>query len=456
MNFIDMRGMKRKGEYNEVEYNKRLKYNCNGDYVVMKKDPVKTVPVTRPKRNQKTTSIDELMKKHFNNLDVGSSSPEHSDDDKSVDPTECVNPLCDHKEFTDEELRLQKKKGKEQQPEPLKNINDLIELGKKYHCKKNKTYFGIDLMLLCRLVDPLTKLQQMIGMQNVKEHIVDQIVFFLQNFHHKERCNDCHNCIYDLPCSKAMNNDMLHTVITGPPGVGKTELGKILGQVYTALGVLSKGTFNIATRSDLIGKYLGHTAAKTQAFIDKCEGGVMFIDEAYSLNHKEGRDSFSKECLDTLNQNISEKRDLLVIIAGYEKELEESFFSANQGLRRRFTFRYDIKPYSPEELLDIFLLKVRKDEWSTEFIDDHENKKKHDECLDMFKRYKHHLVSQGGDIETLYLNSKIQHGRRVIFLDDSYKKVLTLDDIEKGFETLIKHRKGSNSNNIQTVYSDKK
>lgn len=455
--------IKRKAEYNEVEYNKRRKYDCNGGYIVMKKDPV-VVPSKKSTRKNKPSDPNDLMKKFFNDSQIsGRDSPDNSDDevDDDVDSgdtehTKCVNPQCDHRDYTDDELKALKKKPKEPVPEPIKNINDLIELGKKYHCMKNKTYYGLDLMLLCRLVEPLTKLKNMIGMQNVKEHIVDQIVYFLQKFHHKERCHDCYNCIYDLPCSQAMNNDMLHTVITGSPGVGKTELGKILGHVYKALGVLSKGTFNIATRSDLIGKYLGHTAAKTQAFIDKCDGGVMFIDEAYSLGSPENRDSFSKECLDTLNQNMSEKRDFLVIIAGYEKDLEDSFFKANAGLKRRFTFRYDLKAYTPEELMEIFLLKVRKDDWTTCFIDDHEDKKKHDECLDLFKKYKHLMVNQAGDVESLLLNCKILHGRRVIFLDNSHKKVLTLHDVETGFETLIKHRKGSGTNNIQTVYSDKK
>ena len=201
-------------------------------------------------------------------------------------------------------------------------------------------------------------------MNKVKEDMVNQIVFFLQGFNKSDKCNECIDCSLGRECQQELNNDMLHTVITGPPGVGKTELGKILGQVYKEMGVLKKGTLKVVKRSDLIGKYLGHTAAKTQDVIDECSGGVMFIDEAYSLGNKEGRDSFSKECLDTLNQNLTERRDFLCIIAGYEESLDNCFFNYNEGLKRRFSFRYNITGYSAVELKQIFELKVKKESWN--------------------------------------------------------------------------------------------
>ena len=263
------------------------------------------------------------------------------------------------------------------------------------------------------------------------------------------------------------NEDMLHTIITGAPGLGKTELGKIIGRVYKAMGILSKGHLNIATRSDLIGKYLGHTAAKTQEFINKCKGGVLFIDEAYALGNSEGRDSFSKECLDTINQNMSENRDLLVIIAGYADALDSCFFAYNAGLKRRFTFRYDLKGYSAEELMEIFLYKVKKDSWNVEFeVRDGDSaeiiKQKEQKRLklkDFFIKNKRYLPHAGGDIETLILNCKVIHGKRVVFMDRKYKKVFSFADVEKGFETFISHRKYKDGNNnneltdIRTIYS---
>ena len=185
----------------------------------------------------------------------------------------------------------------------IKSLEDLIELGKMYD-PLLKVRYNIDLEKLSNLVKPLEKLKLMIGLNNIKESIVGHITYYLANLEEE-------------------TNDMMHTVITGPPGVGKTQLGQILGDIYYNLGILQGNktkkrgrnsqfkdngyTFKIIKRSDLVGKYLGHTAVKTQKVIDSCEGGVMFIDEAYSLGNAEGRDSFSKECIDTINQNLTEK-----------------------------------------------------------------------------------------------------------------------------------------------------
>jgi hypothetical protein len=318
-------------------------------------------------RNKKFKNDREIMNVLFDSSSTSSSNSCSSEDLEALEFYDCGNPYCDHMEYTPEEYESIINTSNIKVPKNLNNINDLIQLGKTYHCKMNTTYFGLNLKLMFNLIEPLTKLTKMVGMTSVKETMVNQIIFFLQNFNQREKCNNCMDCICGNPCTKNMNDDMLHTVITGPPGVGKTELGKILGHVYKAMGVLSNGDLHIATRSDLVGKYLGHTADKTQKFIDKCKGGVMFIDEAYALGHPEGRDSFSKECIDTLNQNMSERRDFLVIIAGYADALEKSFFSMNEGLKRRFTFRYDMVGYTAEGIIQIFLLKIKNENWKTEF-----------------------------------------------------------------------------------------
>ena len=151
------------------------------------------------------------------------------------------------------------------------------------------------------------------------------------------------------------NQDFMHTVIYGPPGTGKTEIAKIMGNIFCNLGILKKNVFRKATRSDLIAGYLGQTAIKTRDLVTSCLGGVLFIDEAYALGNEEKRDSFAKECIDTLCEALSDHKDeIMVIIAGYEKELKNCFFNYNQGLESRFTWRFHTDDYKPEELMEDF------------------------------------------------------------------------------------------------------
>ena len=163
--------------------------------------------------------------------------------------------------------------------------------------------------------------------------------------------------------------DMFHTVIYGPPGVGKTAFAKVLARLFLNLGITQNDTFRVARRSDLIGEYVGHTATKTQKVIDEAMGGVLFIDEVYALGNggtKRGNgdsksDSFSTECINTLNQNLTERKgEFICIIAGYKTETERHFFDLNPGLRRRFSFYYTIDAYDWNELTRILLFKINK------------------------------------------------------------------------------------------------
>ena len=302
----------------------------------------------------------------------------------------------------------------------INDINDLIELGKSYD-PKLKVRYNINLERLNKVVKPLENLRDMIGLDNIKKTIVNQIIYYLSDLE---------------------NQDMMHTVITGPPGVGKTRLGRIFGDIYYNLGVLEGNkkkrkrhqedyTFKIVKRSDLIGKYLGHTAVKTQKVIDNCQGGVLFIDEAYSLGNAQGRDSFSKECIDTINQNLTEKKcNFLCIIAGYKDALEKCFFAYNQGLSRRFTFRYNIEKYTAEQLRLILFEMIEKIGWK---IDKEKIKVK------FFEDNYQYFKNMAGDMETLLFNSKISHSRRT-FCYPELRKTLNLDDIQKGINTFNEGR----------------
>ena len=225
---------------------------------------------------------------------------------------------------------------------------------------------------LHKINDDLVELNSMIGMKTLKENIVDQLLFYLQNLHiYKDISNGNKRANIET-------GDFLHTVIYGSPGTGKTEVAKIIGRIYANLGVIkskplllsdkkklsssssSRSKFKKVTRSDLIAGYLGQTALKTKDVIKDSLGGVLFIDEAYSLGNTEKRDSFAKECIDTLCEALSDNKDsLMVIIAGYEKELNECFFSYNEGLDSRFIWRFKVDDYVAEDLRDIFIKNAR-------------------------------------------------------------------------------------------------
>ena len=427
---------------------RRLEINSGPKRPVVqpKKNPPKIIPPIKKNNDSDSDSDNDsgLIFFLLNQPNLPKSlspTPNQSPHKKS---TECKNPLCNHKTKDEDPTEIQIPTISE-----IQNIDDLIALGKSYHCKKNTEFVGMSLRLMCNLIPPLTELKNMVGMENVKENIVNQILFFLQGHHADIKCGTCMNCAHNKPCTNK-NTEMLHTVITGPPGVGKTEMGKILGKVYNEMEVLSTGTFKLVSRADLIAGYLGQTAIKTQKVIDECKGGVLFIDEAYSLGNSELRDSFSKECIDTLNKNLSERRDFLCIIAGYKDELDKCFFKYNDGLKRRFTFRYDVKPYSYQNLLKIFELKVSLNDWKLYYGDD---EKAREDIVELFKKNAGNFPNYGGDMETLLLKCKICHCKRCVFKKGEGRRILSLEDITNGLKLFLSHRKNTNDKKNISVYS---
>jgi SpoVK/Ycf46/Vps4 family AAA+-type ATPase len=296
----------------------------------------------------------------------------------------------------------------------INNIADLLKLIDSYKVEPSIKY-NINMKALHDIKEPLEELNNMIGMKDLKNNIVDQILYFVQELHK----------------NKDSTGEFLHTVIYGPPGTGKTEIAKIMGKIYSKIGILSKGTFKKVTRSDLVAGYLGQTALKTREVIKESLGGVLFIDEAYSLGNPEKKDSFSKECIDTLCEALSDnKENLMVIIAGYEKELKECFFSFNQGLDSRFTWRFKTDEYTHEDMHKIFLKKVKDIGWE---IDDTSV------GADWFKKNKDCFKFYGRDIETLLSKTKIAHSRRVFCRPESEKKRLSVKDLDKGFEIYLRN-----------------
>ena len=153
-----------------------------------------------------------------------------------------------------------------------------------------------------------------------------------------------------------------HMVFLGNPGTGKTTVARIMGDIFCALGMLSKGQLVECARNDLVAGYVGQTAEKTQKKIEEALGGVLFIDEAYTLARGGGND-FGKEAIDTLLKGMEDHRDdLVVIVAGYDANMEE-FIDANPGLNSRFKTKVHFDDYSGGELFNIFNSMLQKNEY---------------------------------------------------------------------------------------------
>lgn len=145
----------------------------------------------------------------------------------------------------------------------------------------------------------------------------------------------------------------LHLVFLGNPGTGKTTVARLLARLYHAIGVLSKGQLVETDRSGLVAGYVGQTAIKTQEVITKAMGGVLFIDEAYSLTSQEGANDFGKEAIEILLKNMEDHRDdLIVIVAGYT-DLMEQFIHSNPGLESRFNKYFYFEDYTAQQLFEI-------------------------------------------------------------------------------------------------------
>ena len=188
------------------------------------------------------------------------------------------------------------------------------------------------------------KLDDLTGLEEIKKEVKNHIDYlnFLKlrqekGFKDSERIN-------------------LHSVFTGNPGTGKTTVVKLLGQIYKSMGLLSKGHIKEVDRSQLIGEYIGQTAPKVKKAIEEAKGGILFIDEAYSLA-RESDDSkdFGKEAIEVLIKEMSDgSKDLAVMVAGYPHEMEV-FLKSNPGLRSRFANYFHFEDYLPDELHSIAL-----------------------------------------------------------------------------------------------------
>ena len=180
------------------------------------------------------------------------------------------------------------------------------------------------------------RLNSLVGLENVKK-LVEELEAFIVIQKRRQQV------------ALATEPLVLHMIFSGSPGTGKTTVARILGELFRQLGVLPKGHLVEVERADLVGEYIGHTAQKTREQIRRALGGILFIEEAYSLA-RGGEKDFGKEAIDTLVKAMEDHKDqLLLILAGYETEME-GFLSTNPGLRSRFPIQIKFPDYTIMQL----------------------------------------------------------------------------------------------------------
>ena len=307
-------------------------------------------------------------------------------------------------------------------------LDDLIHLGKKVGTEfklEPHIEYNIDLAMIKSLIPEMEDLNGMIGQEEFKRQVVTLILYYSMRLNRK-------------------NDDLLHTAIYGEPGIGKTEFAQKLANIYLKLGVLKNNIFRKVRRSDLIAGYLGQTSLKTAEVLKSVRGGVLFIDEAYSIGNSSGKDtqdSYSKECLDLINQSLTEMREgddkyFILMIAGYKEELKRNFFGMNDGLERRFSIHFTMEQYSPKELTEIFIKKTNDSGWSVE-----------EGALteEFMKEHYSHFKYFGGDMELLFVKCKITHSKNLLAGKSKNKKCISAADIKDGFDLFMKNSSGADS-----------
>ena len=251
------------------------------------------------------------------------------------------------------------------------------------------------------LQDLLDELNALVGLEKVKNKVQDLIVY--QKVQKMRREKNLHS-----------SKNTLHLAFTGNPGTGKTTVARIVGRIYKRIGLLSKGHFVEVSRTDLIAGYQGQTALKVKKVIEQAKGGVLFIDEAYSITENDNSDSYGRECLTELTKALEDYReDLVVIVAGYTEPMNK-FFESNPGLKSRFNTFIEFDDYSPNELDEILISMCK----SNDYILEEEAKEKIHLYFEQQTSVKNENFANGRLVRNLYDDLVMNHARRVINADN--------------------------------------
>ena len=276
--------------------------------------------------------------------------------------------------------------------------------------------------------DPYQELDELIGLEQVKEEVRS-----LANFVRLQKQRE----------AKGLKTPKMsyHLVFYGSPGTGKTTGARIVGRIYKDLGVLKSGHTVETDRGGLVAQYVGQTAAKTDMVIQKALDGVLFIDEAYALVPEGGNHSdYGQEAIATLLKRMEDHRDrLVVIIAGYKDEMHR-FIDSNPGLQSRFNRYIDFPDYSPQELVDIFKLHLKKNQYTM----DAEAEKVLKQRMEFAVAHKDKHFGNARYARNIFERSIQQQANRLAGkknLSSEQLTELTVEDITKGFQADKQMRK---------------
>lgn len=263
------------------------------------------------------------------------------------------------------------------------------------------------------LQDLLDELNALVGLEKVKSKVQDLIVY--QKIQKMRREQNLHSA-----------KNTLHLAFTGNPGTGKTTVARIVGRIYKQIGLLSKGHFVEVSRTDLIAGYQGQTALKVKKVIEQAKGGVLFIDEAYSITENDHTDSYGRECLTELTKALEDYReDLVVIVAGYTEPMNQ-FFGSNPGLKSRFNTFIEFNDYSSNELDEILVSMCKKND----YILTDEVKEKIHFYFEQQTSSKDKSFSNGRLVRNLFDDLVMNHARRVINVENPGREELSTIKVE--------------------------
>lgn len=285
--------------------------------------------------------------------------------------------------------------------------------------------------------DPMEDLNELIGLTGIKHDVRE---------------------LYDFTKIQKLRKDAgmktvpvsMHLVFTGNPGTGKTTVARILARLYKQIGVLSTGQLVECDRSGLVAGYVGQTAVKTQKKIEEAMGGVLFIDEAYSLARSadQGTD-FGQEAIDTILKAMEDHRDeFVVIVAGYTKPME-TFIHSNPGLQSRFNKFIEFPDYTVDELLAIFDLNCRK----YEYVPDPEAREQVKTLLMLRKAQMPENFANAREVRNLFETIITNQARRIAVLEHPTKEEMqriTLEDLRDEENSSGKTRESEKTNETET------